>query len=87
MIYEVIPFKTFLAGSISPSFPVHAWLDGGFTFFLSTGGVLLTLVVLEKFGVEINESLVRLVVLSAGALAFAWAVFKNPLFRSLLTGF
>lgn len=86
-MYEVIPFKTFLAGNIYPTMPVHSWLDGGLTFFVSTGGVLLALVVLEKMGVEINESLVRLVVVSGGVLAGLWAIFKNPLFRSLLTGF
>lgn len=86
-MYEVIPFKTFLAGNIYPTMPVHNWLDGGLTFFISTGGVLLALVVLEKMGVEINESLVRLVVVSGGVLAGLWAIFKNPLFRSLLIGF
>ncbi|MEK4442351.1 hypothetical protein [Niallia sp. FSL K6-0077] len=86
-MYEVIPFKSFMVGNIYPTMPVHSWLDGGLTFFISTGGVLLALVVLEKLGVEINESLVRLVVLSAGALSFLWAIFKNPLFRSLVIGF
>ncbi len=86
-MYEVIPFKSFLAGNIYPTMPVHSWLDGGLTFFISTGGVLLALVILEKCGVEINESLVRLVVLSAGALSLLWAIFKNPLFRSLVIGF
>ncbi|MER2057323.1 MAG: hypothetical protein ABTA16_00785 [Niallia sp.] len=86
-MYEVIPFKSFLAGNIYPTMPVHGWLDGGLTFFVSTGGVLIALVILEKCGVEINESLVRLVVVSGGVLAGLWAIFKNPLFRSLLTGF
>jgi hypothetical protein len=86
-MYEVIEFKSFIAGSVYPSFPVNTWLDGGYTFFLSTGAVLLTLVVLEKMGVEINESLVRIVGVCGVLLALGWAIFKNPLFRRLLIGF
>lgn len=87
-MYEVIPFKTFMLGaSIAPSMPIHAWLDGGLTFFVGTGAVLISLVILEKLGVEINETSVRIVGLTAVLFALAWAIFKNPLFRSLLIGF
>lgn len=67
MGYEVIPFKVFM---IKPSAAVLSGVDGGLTFFLGLGSTLLVLIALEKLGVTINESLVRVV--SYGAIGFGF---------------
>lgn len=93
MTLEVIPFKTFIAGSstlgysIGPSAHVLSMVDGGLTFFLGTGAVLLGLIALEKLGLTINESFIRYVAWSGILFAVLWAILKNPLFRSLTLGF
>jgi hypothetical protein len=92
-MYEVIPFKTFVSGattlgsSIGPSPHVLSMLDGGLTFFLGTGAVLLGLIALEKMGLTINETTIRFLGWSGIAVAALWFVLKNPLFRSLVIGF
>lgn len=89
MAYEVIPFKAFVAGStmMGPSPHVLSMLDGGLTFFVGTGAVILGLIALEKLGLEINETTVRVCGYISLAFAVLWFVFKNPLFRSLTFGF
>ncbi len=87
-MYEVIPFKAFVAGSsIGPSYQVLSMVDGGLTFFVGTGVVLLGLIALEKMGLTINESLIRYFAWSGILIAAVWFVLKNPLFRSLVMGF
>ena len=86
-MYETIPFKSFVAGNISPSMPIEQMLDGGLTFFVSTGAVLLGLVILEKCGVPINQTVVKWMCVGGLVFSFLWAVFKNPLFRRLVAGF
>jgi hypothetical protein len=72
MVYEVIPLKLFLA----PSYKVLAAVDGGLTFFLGLGTTLLILIVLEKFGVSINESLIRWVAYGGMGLGFVMLCLK-----------
>lgn len=81
MGYEVIPFKVFLAA------PTVSMIDAGLTFFAGTGVVLLGLIALEKMGVPVNESLVRIVGWVGVLIAFGYLVLRNPLLRSLVTGF
>lgn len=76
MGYEVIPFKVFM-GSIAPKASTLAGVDGGLTFFVGLGTTLLVLVALEKLGVTINETLVRVVsygAMGAGFLMMCWKV-------------
>lgn len=81
---ETIPLKVFMA---SPSYQVTSMVDGGLTFFVGTGVVLLGLIALEKLGVPINEKMVRMSVLTGIVVMVLWTVLKNPLFRSMLLGF
>lgn len=83
MGYEVIPFKVFMAVPI----PHPLSWDGGLTFFVGTGVLLLGLVALEKMGVPINENAVRWTVRVCMALFIAWSVLFMPLFRHVLFGF
>lgn len=62
-MYEVIPFKAFMAGS--------SLVDGGLTF-ISISACVLVLIILEKMGVSINEKLVRFV--SYGAIGYAFVL-------------
>lgn len=89
MSYTVIPFSEFMLGSsyMGPSVSTLSMLDGGLSFFIGTGAVFLGLIVLEKMGLRINESNVRLFVLTGAILFALWAVAKNPLLRSLAIGF
>lgn len=84
MAYEVIPFKLFMA---APSPGILSLVDGGLTFFVGTGAVLLGLIALEKMGVTVNESFVRVIGWVGVLLAFGYFVLKNPLMRSLVIGF
>jgi hypothetical protein len=85
---QVIPFQEFMIGStIVPSMKFLPMLDGGLTFFVGTGACLLGLIALEKMGLRVNEQNVRFFVLTGAVLFALWAVFKNPLFRSLTFGF
>jgi len=68
MAYEVIPFKVFMA----PSPGILSAVDGGLTFFIGLGATLLVLIVLEKFGVTINQKLVRFV--AYGGLGFGFVM-------------
>jgi hypothetical protein len=86
-MYEVIPFKAFVAGSISPSPSIFSMVDGGLTFFVGTGAVLLGMVFLEKMGIPINEAFVRVLMLSGILFSLLWTIFKNPLIRHTLIGF
>lgn len=86
-MYEFIPFKAFVAGSITPAPHVLSLLDGGLTFFIGTGAVILGLVALEKFGLPINEQTVRFLMWGSILFFLLWFVFKNPLIRSLTFGF
>jgi hypothetical protein len=70
MSYEVIPFKTFMTIAPNPSI-LHA-VDGGLTFFLGLGASLLVLMLLEKFGVSINEKVVRFV--AYGGIGFGFVM-------------
>lgn len=80
---EVIPLKVFLA----PSPGVLSALDGGLSFFIGTGVVLLGLIVAEKLGLPINETAVRWLV-RGGVLGFiVWWVLTSPLMRHLFIGF
>lgn len=85
----VIPFKAFVAGTsyIAPDPGVLSLLDGGLTFFLGTGAVLLGLIALEKMGVTVNESFVRTIGWIGVLIAFGYFVLRNPLMRSLVIGF
>ena len=85
----VIPFKAFVAGTsyIAPNPGVLSMLDGGLTFFIGTGAVLLGLIALEKMGITINETLIRALGVMSLVVAALWFMFKNPLFRSMVIGF
>lgn len=86
---EVIPFKAFVAGYsyMAPSPGTLSLLDGGLTFFIGTGVVLLGLIALEKMGVTVNESFVRAIGWIGVLIAFGYFVLRNPLMRSLVIGF
>lgn len=84
---EVISFKTFVAGSITPSSAVLSAVDGGLTFFVGTGLALLGLVVAEKMGVNINKGAVRWTVRVCVALFVLWAVFTSGFLTHLLFGY
>ncbi|MBT2696325.1 hypothetical protein J7E79_02600 [Bacillus sp. ISL-40] len=75
MAYEVIPLKLFLA----PSYKVLSAVDGGLTFFLGLGTTFLVLIALEKFGVTINESLVRWVAYGGMGFGFVMLCLKMVL--------
>ncbi|WP_342025708.1 hypothetical protein AADC60_24410 [Cytobacillus pseudoceanisediminis] len=89
MRVEVIPFKQFVSGYsyMAPDPGLLSMVDGGLTFFVGTGAVLMALFFLEKCGVPINEATVRAVGLGGVLFAIGWAIFKNPLIRSLVIGF
>lgn len=78
---EVIPFKVFMSSAHLSA------VDGGLTFFIGTGVVLLGMVVLEKLGVTINETAVRWFVRIGVAVFAAWWVLTSRLLRHLLFGF
>ena len=69
MGYEVIPFKVFM---IAPKASTLAAVDGGLTFFLGLGASLLVLMILEKFGVSINEKVVRFI--AYGGIGFGFVM-------------
>ncbi|MBT2735117.1 hypothetical protein [Bacillus sp. ISL-7] len=73
MAYEVIPFKVFMAG---PSAAVLSGIDGGLIFFLGLGLTLIILIALEKLGVTINETLVRMVSYGAMGIGFVMLCWK-----------
>jgi hypothetical protein len=73
MAYEVIPFKVFM---VSPSAAVFSGVDGGLTFFLGLGATLLVLIALERFGVTINEKVVRFVAYGAMGFGFVMMCWK-----------
>lgn len=75
MAYQVIPLKLFLA----PSYKVLSAVDGGLIFFFGLGTTLLILIALEKFGVTINESLVRWVAYGGMGLGFVMLCLKMVL--------
>jgi 4-amino-4-deoxy-L-arabinose transferase-like glycosyltransferase len=85
MAYEVISFKTFMAGSspvvasIYPSAHVMHMLDGGLVFFCGLGVAVLGLVLLEKCGVSINEKNVRWLMWGGILVALGVAILNNPL--------
>jgi hypothetical protein len=67
MAYEVIPFKAFM---IAPKASTLSAVDGGLVFFLGLGSTLLVLIALEKLGVTVNDTLVRMVSYSAMGIGF-----------------
>lgn len=85
MNFETIPFKVFL--SVTPNPGVLSMLDGGLTFFIGTGAVLLGLIALEKMGITLNETMIRALGVMSLIAAALWFMFKNPLFRSMVMGF
>ena len=56
-----------------------AMVDGGLSFFGGLGVTLLGLAAIEKMGVPINETAVRIVVWIGGCVAVGYAVLKKPL--------
>lgn len=70
MSYEVIPFNVFM--TIAPKASIMSTVDGGLTFFLGLGASLLVLTVLEKFGVSINEKVVRFI--AYGGIGFGFVM-------------
>jgi hypothetical protein len=75
---EVIPFNTFM--SITPKASILSAVDGGLTLFLGVGATILVLVVLEKFGVKINEMLVRYLAYGGIGFGFVMLCLKTYLF-------
>ena len=75
---EVIPFNVFM--SIQPSASVLSGVDGGLTFFIGMGATLIVLILLEKFGVTINEKLVRFVAYGGIGFGFVMLCLKTYLF-------
>lgn len=67
--YEVIPFKVFM---IAPKASILQSVDGGLTFFLGLGASLLVLMILEKWGVPINERVIRFV--AYGGITFGFVM-------------
>lgn len=72
---------------LGPSSKVLSMVDGGLSFFVGTGAVLLGLTLLEKLGLTINAEFIRYIAWSGILIAVLWSILKNPLFRSLLMGF
>lgn len=70
---KVIPFKVFMAG---PNPSILSGVDGGLTFFIGLGSTLLILIALEKLGVTINETLVRMVSYGAMGIGFVMLCWK-----------
>jgi uncharacterized membrane protein len=84
MMIETIPLKVFMAAGPSPA--TLSLVDGGLTFFIGTGACLLGLIALEKLGVSVNETTVRVIGWMGVLIAFVVFVLKNPLFRGLAFG-
>jgi hypothetical protein len=82
--YEVIPFNVF---TVRPDPSILSMVDGGLTFFIGTGVVLLGLIVAEKFGLPINNTFVKVLVYTGIGVSFLLFVLKSPLFRGLLAGY
>ncbi|MGV3464752.1 MAG: hypothetical protein ACO1OT_05605 [Heyndrickxia sp.] len=74
---EVIPFKTFVAGSTFPHYTTL--LDGGLTFFCGLGAAVLVIHLLEKKGVQINESKLRWLFWGSILALLGLFALKNPL--------
>lgn len=87
MTMTTIPFKSFVTGSIMPDPGYMSLLDGGLTFFIGTGVVLLGFIALEKMGVTVNESFIRVIGWVGVLISAVYFVLRNPLFRSLIIGF
>jgi hypothetical protein len=78
MGYEVIPFNTFM--SIAPKSSILSGVDGGLTFFIGAGATILILVLLEKFGVKINETVLRFIAYGGIGFGFVMLCLKTYLF-------
>lgn len=84
MGYEIVPFQAFLSGSVVPSSSILSAVDGGLSFFVGTGVVLLGLVVAEKMGWNINKPAIRWTVRVCVALFVLWAVLTSGFLHHLL---
>lgn len=65
----------------------HVSAVGGLVFFSSLGAGLLTISVMEKFGIGVNEGAVVAVLTAGTILALVAFLFFHPFFRSVLLGF
>ncbi|WP_243299154.1 hypothetical protein [Bacillus litorisediminis] len=87
---EIIKFSEFMKGSviqsITPDPQIFHMVDVGFNFFLTSGAVILTLVLLEKAGFSVNESLMRVIMIGSIAGSILLFVFKHRFFRHVLLG-
>ncbi|MET3699502.1 hypothetical protein SAMN05877753_111140 [Bacillus oleivorans] len=87
---EIIKFSEFMKGSaiqsITPDPQIFHMVDLGFNFFLTSGAVLLTLVLLEKAGFSVNETLMRAIMIGSIAVSILLFVFKHGLFRHIVMG-
>lgn len=61
----------------------HTLLNGGLVFFSGLGVSLITLAILEKFGIEINTTLLRIIMVGGILGSFVWSILKNPIILSL----
>ncbi|MET3699334.1 hypothetical protein SAMN05877753_10227 [Bacillus oleivorans] len=87
---EIIKFQEFMKGpslaAITPDPQIFHMVDIGFNFFLTSGAVLLTLVLLEKAGFSVNETLMRVIMIGSIAVSILLFVFKHGLFRHIVMG-
>ncbi|GAA0313888.1 hypothetical protein GCM10008967_00490 [Bacillus carboniphilus] len=88
---EVISFQDFMKGStiqafISPDPNIFEWVDVGFNATLVSAGVILTLVLLEKAGVSIDDTIIRWVMRASIPIAILWFIFKHSLIHHILVG-
>lgn len=68
-MYEVIPFKQFLSPDLG--------------LFAVGGAVLLGLIIAERFGVTINETLVRIIAYTSIGVSLIMFVLKTGLWATL----
>lgn len=67
--------------SISPPLWVGGYVDHGLLFFGGMAAVFLLMIAAEHLGLELNESLVRMVLWTGLALFTGWAVLNTTFFR------
>jgi hypothetical protein len=83
MALEIIPLSVFLA----PSPFSLSLVDRGLTFFIGTGAVLLGLVIAEKLGFQVNNTVVRWTVRITVAIFVLWAVLTSGFLTHVMFGY
>jgi hypothetical protein len=76
MAIKIIPLKI---GAITPNPSILSNVDKGLFFFICLGLAIFVLIVLEKHGVKINETVIRIVVYGAMGVCFLKTCLKVAL--------